>query len=567
MFEERHEKYLERAEEEDLPESPRREVSPGKVPRTFRLLAKLEEGITGVGDADETSVAEAVSRAQGSPGQPLPEDVRRELERLIGADLSRVRVHTGEESNRAAEAVHARAFAIGQDIHFAKAQYQPTQPEGKKLLAHEVAHTVQQSEAAPARPSTLDVSKPGDAAEREADRAADAVVGGLPIRLTSRPATTLHRDGNTPAGGEVNTDQSLEIDLGIPKVPQLTFTGNSATAQVEIPDSKYPEGAEFEKRKQFSIAFAPGVFGYAAAGVSGSASQSASISISATKSGEGDNTSWTVTGSGSAPIKGELKGTLSLGVEAGCPGFLGLMGEVAAVPAVTLEFTPKVEVSITWGKGGVSGSISFPGEAKGDLSVELVARLLYDVFWKSNPKEFAKYSFGKWIIASCGVKVNPKISIPGGLSIEATEPYANWGDSPKPVKMGGRDPAGFKSEFEREQERRAKEIKALKDEVTIARLYGTMDDVKAAQAKLNQALNQCKPKGLPPDDLDRMMDEAKKKQEKQRQDYIDGKGPYPEPLPSWRELERRLEEQGRGQPVLVDDGKGTSEIPAGGGGS
>lgn len=560
MFTERHEKLIARDQDEELEDPPRRTTSPGKVTRVARLFANLELGASTLDEGDMLQAAEAVARAQRSSGQPLPEELKRELERLVGADLGGVRVHTGEESARAARAVHARAYAQGQDIYFAAGQYQPSLPEGKRLLAHEVAHTVQQSGVAPAPQSKLEVSEPGDPAELEADRAADAIVSGIPIRLSSSRGTALHRDKNTPAGGELNTDQSLEIDLGIPKVPKVKITGNSATAQFDIPESKYPEGAEFEKRYQFSIAFAPGIFGYAAVGVSGSVGQSANISITGTKSGEGENTSWSISGSGSAPIKGEIKATLSLGVEAGCPGFLGLMGEVAAVPTVTLEATPKVTVGLSWSKSGVTGSIEFPGEVKGELFVELVARLLYDVFWKSNPQEFAKYTFGKWIIATCGIAVNPKISLPGGFSIEATEPYANWGDAPKPTMLGGRDPTSFKSEYEKEQERRAKEIQTLKDQVTLARLYGNMDDVRKAQAELNKKLNQCKPTGPPPDALDRLMAEAKAKRQREMDLYIDGKGPEPGPLPSWRELEEQLDRQGQGTPVLVHDGTGSSEI-------
>jgi hypothetical protein len=189
-----------------------------------------------------------------------------------------------------------------------------------------------------------------------------------------------------------------------------------------------------------------------------------------------------------------------------------------------------------------------------------MARLLYDVFWKKHPQEFAKYTFGKWIIATCGIEVTPKLDVPGGLTIEAKEAYVNWGDRPKAVKMGGRDPSDFKSRWETEQERLAKEIKLLQDEVTMAQLYG--GDVKAKLAELNKKRNQLKPKSPQPDDLDKLMDEAKKKREKELELYIEGKGPEPGPLPTWNELQEKLDEMGKGTPVLVASGdEGSSEIP------
>jgi hypothetical protein len=107
-----------------------------------------------------------------------------------------VRVHTGSESAEAAHAVGAKAYTVGQDIHFAAGTYQPDDPFGMHLLAHEVAHTVQQQGGAATRQHKLEVSTPHDAAEVEADRAADAMVTGAPAGLASRrptPARTRRR--------------------------------------------------------------------------------------------------------------------------------------------------------------------------------------------------------------------------------------------------------------------------------------------------------------------------------------------------------------------------------------
>jgi len=78
-------------------------------------------------------------------------------------------------SRLAASALQARAFTVGQDIHFAEGEFQPGTPEGDHLLAHELTHTVQQRAAAPTPQLASLISKPEDRAEEEADAVADLV--------------------------------------------------------------------------------------------------------------------------------------------------------------------------------------------------------------------------------------------------------------------------------------------------------------------------------------------------------------------------------------------------------
>lgn len=80
-------------------------------------------------------------------GDPLPEAVRETLEPRFKADLSDVRVHADGEAHRMATSLGATAFTYGSDIYFREGAYDPSGHEGRKTLAHEVAHTVQQSGA------------------------------------------------------------------------------------------------------------------------------------------------------------------------------------------------------------------------------------------------------------------------------------------------------------------------------------------------------------------------------------------------------------------------------------
>ena len=86
-------------------------------------------------------------------------------------DLSDVRVHADDSADTLNRSVSARAFATGTDVYFAKGEYNPGSDSGDRLIAHELAHVVQQRGASASGP--LSVSQPGDALEREADEVAD----------------------------------------------------------------------------------------------------------------------------------------------------------------------------------------------------------------------------------------------------------------------------------------------------------------------------------------------------------------------------------------------------------
>ncbi|MBW3602775.1 MAG: DUF4157 domain-containing protein [Actinobacteria bacterium] len=121
-------------------------------------------------------------------GQPLPPAVRSAMGARFGHDFSGVRVHTGGAAASAAAAVDAVAFTVGRDIVFGAGRYAPRTPLGEGLLSHELAHVVQQDSASNGRApagfdardasGALEVSRPGEAAERQADDAARSAMAG-----------------------------------------------------------------------------------------------------------------------------------------------------------------------------------------------------------------------------------------------------------------------------------------------------------------------------------------------------------------------------------------------------
>ncbi|HUH03376.1 MAG TPA: DUF4157 domain-containing protein, partial [Kofleriaceae bacterium] len=172
-------------------------VSPGKRSLTAGLSAVRRDP---AGSAVQPNAREQVEAAAGGSGEPLPVGLRGRLEGALGADLSGVRTHQGGNSARAATALSANAFAQGQDIHFAPGRYDPESPAGERLIAHEVAHTVQQQGASSADPQAdLEVSSPGDRHEQEAETFAQAFVRGetsmvSPVSRASVSRQVIHRD-------------------------------------------------------------------------------------------------------------------------------------------------------------------------------------------------------------------------------------------------------------------------------------------------------------------------------------------------------------------------------------
>jgi outer membrane protein OmpA-like peptidoglycan-associated protein len=78
-------------------------------------------------------------------GQPLPADERRFMEARFGYGFGPVRIHTGADAGGVAAAINARAFTIGSNVVFGAGEYRPGTQAGRGLLAHELAHVVQQT--------------------------------------------------------------------------------------------------------------------------------------------------------------------------------------------------------------------------------------------------------------------------------------------------------------------------------------------------------------------------------------------------------------------------------------
>jgi hypothetical protein len=142
------------------------------------------------------SATSAAIQTSTSAGIPLPEDVRRRMERAFGADFSEVRIH---EADAAATAVGAKAFTQGSEIHFAPGEYDPGSTLGLELLGHELAHVVQQAQG---RVATT--------GER----------GGLPASDDSWLEHEADELGARAARGQATESRAVEVSYGLSPMPQ-----------------------------------------------------------------------------------------------------------------------------------------------------------------------------------------------------------------------------------------------------------------------------------------------------------------------------------------------------------
>jgi hypothetical protein len=116
--------------------------------RAAAARQELRRSALGPGGAGEGGrVAPPIAQAVvGSPGEPLDARTRAFMEPRFGHDFGRVRVHADARAGEAARAVDAHAYTVGEHIAFAPGRYAPETPAGRSLLAHELAHVVQQAE-------------------------------------------------------------------------------------------------------------------------------------------------------------------------------------------------------------------------------------------------------------------------------------------------------------------------------------------------------------------------------------------------------------------------------------
>lgn len=156
----------------------------GKTPDTGQLRRTADRTAPPALRPHAAVQRSAVDDVLRSPGEPLAAPLRKEMQGRLGADFSRVRVHTDSAARASAIEVGARAYTVGPHIVIG-----PGTPD-KHIFAHELTHVIQQHHSpgtGSGSVSGLSISNPGDRFEHEAETSArDALRGPSPQR-TAHP--------------------------------------------------------------------------------------------------------------------------------------------------------------------------------------------------------------------------------------------------------------------------------------------------------------------------------------------------------------------------------------------
>jgi hypothetical protein len=186
-------------------------AAPPPPPPGAKTLRRAPAGGRG-GDADRRAVAGVYAEGAGGAeesvrsvigaggGRPLDPATRAFFEAGFGAGLEGVRVHTGPRADASARAVDALAYTVGRDVVFRAGRYAPESGDGRRLLAHELAHVVQGA-GTPQGPAPLRIGGVDEPAERNAEAAASAVLGGArapAAMLAPQPAVVRRQPTTTP---------------------------------------------------------------------------------------------------------------------------------------------------------------------------------------------------------------------------------------------------------------------------------------------------------------------------------------------------------------------------------
>jgi len=160
-------------------------------------------------EEQEPSLVKGVVGSGG--GAPLDKDTRGFMESRLGADFSDVRVHTDATASDSARSVQAYAYTVGSDVVFQSGKYEPESDSGKRMLAHELTHVVQQRSgpvAGTPAPGGIQISHPSDRFEQAAESSADRV-------MSSAPATAQASVAAAPASVQREGEEEEEEVQGI----------------------------------------------------------------------------------------------------------------------------------------------------------------------------------------------------------------------------------------------------------------------------------------------------------------------------------------------------------------
>ena len=220
------------------PQPAKRKPAPPAAPRSSRWYPQLKRDETSTHPpAPDRSSIEGVFN---SPGRALTPPLRELMESRFGADFGDVRLHTDRPAGESAKALNAAAYTFGRDIVFATGRHSPGTNSGLQLLAHELAHVVQQRRGGSLRSNgwqSRHLERAADVASQQVSRGDRAVhvkgASGARVALQPDPPTFGNLEGDAPdprwAGRRVQLVQQKGIWYEqAPNLPRWRARGNYA---------------------------------------------------------------------------------------------------------------------------------------------------------------------------------------------------------------------------------------------------------------------------------------------------------------------------------------------------
>lgn len=175
------------------------------------LLFKTRDG-----GARESVDPQAIQTQLG-PGRSLESNVQNRMGLAFGYSFSHVRIHSDARASQLSGSLNARAFTIGRDIAFGAGEYRPGTPVGDALIAHELAHVVQQQSSRPSA-APVAVSEPRSALEHDADQ---ATVGAMAQLWSDDPRTKKKLSPRPLQRSALQLQRCSPAQTPPPRAPQL----------------------------------------------------------------------------------------------------------------------------------------------------------------------------------------------------------------------------------------------------------------------------------------------------------------------------------------------------------
>ncbi len=205
-------------------------VTPSAPPQV--VGEQLARALYGSFDALPGSLPKGVRETLQSPGEPLDADTRSAMEARFHQDFSQVRAHTDSRAAGSAQALNAQAYTVGDDMVFGQGRYAPRTPQGRRLLAHELTHVVQQrSGGAEGRGP----AQPGTSHEHEARAIANVIAS------SERPVTPRVSTGTVLARQELNPTEEPPIEHTFEVQPLIPRMDAYAVPECDAPKIYDPD--------------------------------------------------------------------------------------------------------------------------------------------------------------------------------------------------------------------------------------------------------------------------------------------------------------------------------------